>query len=101
MLLVRGTNVYPRAIESIIRSYAQVDEFQILVESVNHIDEITVRTELRPDAQHTWSELQGKLERDLKEHHEMLRFNVELAEPNTLPRFELKARRVLDKRRKG
>lgn len=101
MLLIRGTNVYPRAIEGIVRSYPEIQEFQILVESVNHIDEITLRVEVLGADASTWPVLQDRLVNDLKEHHEMLRFNVNLAEAGTLPRFELKAKRVVDKRRKS
>ena len=35
---------------------------------------------------------------DLKSNHEGLRINVEEAEENSLPRFELKAKRVVDDR---
>lgn len=101
MLLIRGTNVYPRAIESIVRAHAEFDEFQIVVTKVNDIDEITLRVELKPGTADAWPELEKKLHFDLKEAHEMLRFNVERAAEGTLPRFELKARRVVDQRRKS
>jgi phenylacetate-CoA ligase len=98
MLLIRGTNVYPRAVESIVRGYPEIDEFQILVESRDHVDEITLRVEFKPDAGEAGRRILGRLESDLKEHHEMLRFNVEEAPAGSLPRFELKARRVVDRR---
>ena len=40
MKLVRGTNVYPRAVESIVRECAAVDEFQILLTREGVTDEI-------------------------------------------------------------
>lgn len=98
MLLVRGTNVYPRAIESIVREYAAVDEFRIVVERLAEVDELTVRVEVRPGATEPWDALQPRLARDLADAHEGLRINVERAECGTLPRFELKARRVEDRR---
>lgn len=98
MLLIRGTNVYPRAIESIVRSYPEIDEFQILAETLNGVDELTVAVELKSDAARTWEDLKVPLAADLKEAHEMLRINVRQADAGSLPRFELKARRVLDKR---
>lgn len=100
MMKIRGTNVYPRAIESIVRTYPEIDEFQVVVETVEHVDEITLRVELKPGTESAWERLRPKLASDLKEHHEMLRFNVDLAEKGTLPRFELKAKRVVDQRRK-
>jgi len=99
MLLIRGTNVYPRAIESIVRSFEAIDEFQVLVETMNNVDEITVRVEMKPDSGVTFDSIRDAFEGDLKEHHEMLRINVAEAEQGSLPRFELKAKRVVDNRR--
>jgi phenylacetate-CoA ligase len=99
MLLIRGTNVYPRAIVSIIREYPAVDEFQVVVTKEEGIrDEITVRCELKPQHAGEWEQLQPALAADLARNHEGLRINVERAEEGSLPRFELKAKRVLDKR---
>lgn len=98
MKLIRGTNVYPRAVESIVRECTAVDEFQILLTHEGLQDEITVLVEMKPGREDHWPTLQGRLVKDLPEAHEGLRFNVTLAEPNSLPRFELKARRLVDKR---
>jgi phenylacetate-CoA ligase len=98
MKLVRGTNVYPRAVESIVRECAAVDEFQILLTKEGVADEIWVLVELKPGRDDHWHELRQRLHRDLAEAHEGLRFRVELAPPNSLPRFELKAKRLVDKR---
>jgi phenylacetate-CoA ligase len=100
MLLIRGTNVYPRAVEAIVREQPAIDEFQILVENVQAVDEITVNVELRADSQNQWDALRELLLRELAEAHEGLRFKVGLAAQGSLPRFELKARRVVDKRPK-
>jgi phenylacetate-CoA ligase len=98
MKLVRGTNVYPRAVESIVRECAAVDEFQILLTREDLHDEISVLIELKPGREDHWAELAERLHADLAEAHEGLRFKVERAEPDSLPRFELKARRLVDKR---
>jgi phenylacetate-CoA ligase len=98
MKLVRGTNVYPRAVEAVVREYQQVDEFQIHLFTEQGIrDEIEVLVEVgdaEEDAEHLLSELAKKL----SQAHEGLRFGVRLAEPGSLPRFELKAQRVKDER---
>ena len=86
-------------IESIVRSFEAIDEFQILVETLNNVDEITVRVEMKPDSGVTFASIRDAFEGDLKEHHEMLRINVAEAEQGSLPRFELKAKRVVDNRR--
>jgi phenylacetate-CoA ligase len=98
MKLIRGTNVYPRAVESIVRECAAVDEFQILLTRPSLLDEITVLIELKPGREDHWTHLHQRLCSDLPAAHEGLRFNVELAEPNSLPRFELKAKRLVDNR---
>lgn len=98
MKLVRGTNVYPRAVEAVVREYQQVDEFQIHLYTEQGIrDEIEVLVEVgdtEDDSEHFLSELAKKL----SQAHEGLRFGVRLAEPGSLPRFELKAQRVKDER---
>ena len=98
MKLVRGTNVYPRAVESIVRECTAVDEFQILLTRPDLLDEITVLIELKPGREDHWTHLHQRLCKDLPAAHEGLRFNVELAERDSLPRFELKAKRLVDKR---
>ena len=50
MKLIRGTNVYPRAIEAIVREYSEVDEFQTVITREGLRDEITLRVELKSDA---------------------------------------------------
>jgi phenylacetate-CoA ligase len=98
MKLVRGTNVYPRAVESIVRECAAVDEFQILLTREGAIDEICVRIELKPGREDHWEALRVRLHTDLADAHEGLRFKVEQAVANSLPRFELKAKRLVDQR---
>jgi len=99
MKLIRGTNVYPRAVEAIVREYADVEEFQIVITREENIrDEITVKVELKPGTEQAWPGLQRKLGTDLADAHEGLRFNVERAEQGELPRFELKAKRLQDLR---
>ena len=100
MKLIRGTNVYPRAVESIVREHDSIDEFQIYVwrDESNLRDEITVRLELKSDSQIGWFELSERLRKDLAGAHEGLRFNLELMPAGSLPRYELKARRLVDAR---
>ena len=99
MKLIRGTNVYPRAVEAVVREHAEVEEFQIVIERKDNVqDEITVKVELKPDQQDCWPRLQAQLGKDLADAHEGLRFNVTLSKQGELPRFELKAKRLQDLR---
>lgn len=99
MKLVRGTNVYPRAIEGVVRTHSAVEEFQVEITREGIRDEITLRVETVESFDVArWTDLEDALRLDLAEAHEGLRFHVHLAEPNTLPRYELKARRLTDSR---
>ena len=95
---IRGTNVYPRAVEAIVREHREIDEFQIVLTREKDRDEITVRVELASGTDNHWPKIKKALDHDLAEAHENLRFDLELAEPGSLPRFELKAKRLVDKR---
>jgi len=99
MKIIRGTNVYPRAIEAIVREYDEVDEFQTVITREGIRDEITLRVELKHDLDDTqWDGLAETLHNRLALAHEGLNFRIERAAPGELPRFELKAKRTIDLR---
>jgi len=99
MKLIRGTNVYPRAVEAIVREYAAIDEFQIyLWRKDNLTDEITIKLEVKPGFESEWETLRRGLSKDLANAHEGLRFNIERVDYGVLPHFELKAKRLVDAR---
>src|SRR5690242_5428443 len=80
MKLVRGTNVYPRAVEAIVREHAEIDEFQIRLYTAEGIrDEIEVLVEV-PDESVDADALMAAIGRELAESHEGLRFGVRRAE---------------------
>jgi phenylacetate-CoA ligase len=99
MKLIRGTNVYPRAVEAILREYSAIDEFQIYIWRKDNIqDEIDIKVEIKPGFEAQWSDLNRQLAKALSEAHEGLRFNIVLTEYGDLPHFELKAKRLVDAR---
>ena len=101
MKLVRGTNVYPRAVEAIIREFSEIDEFQIHLYTAEGIrDEIEILVELPgiPADDPESEKILSALSTALAEAHEGLRFGVKEVDIGSLPRFELKAKRVLDER---
>lgn len=99
MKLVRGTNVYPRAVEAIVREFEPIHEFQIHLHTVEGIrDEIEVLAELPGASDAVVETVIEELGKRLAEAHEGLRFGVRRVEVGTLPRFELKAKRVKDDR---
>jgi phenylacetate-CoA ligase len=99
MKIVRGTNVYARGIEGIVREFPEVDEFQTVITREGTRDEITLRVECKPDwPADQWGTLSDALHRRLALAHEGLNFRIERAGEGELPRFELKAKRTVDQR---
>ena len=88
MLIVRGVNVFPSAIEGIVRRFPAVDEFQIEVFRAGALDEIRVVLEA-DDASVTLA-VREAFRADLG-----IRLEVAAVPPRTLPRYELKAQRVV------
>jgi phenylacetate-CoA ligase len=88
MLIVRGVNVFPSAIEGIVRRFPAVDEFQIEVFRDGELDEVRVLLEMA-DASLTVA-IRETFRADLG-----IRLEVVAVPPRTLPRYELKARRVV------
>lgn len=98
MFIVRGENVYPSAIEDVIRGIKGFgDEFRIIINREKTMDELIVQAESSPEVgPDLFPELKAKLETQLKARG--LRTNVQMMEPGTLERTEFKAKRVIDKR---
>jgi phenylacetate-CoA ligase len=88
MLIVRGVNVFPSAIEEIVRRFPSIEEFQIEVFRREELDEIRVLLDA-PDGVAPPA-VQEALRRGLG-----IRVEVVAVPPKSLPRFELKARRVV------
>lgn len=99
MKLVRGTNVYPGAIEAVVRGFGGIEEFQVRIERRGDRDEIVPCVEPFPTmGDEPWGRLEADLGRELADAHEGLRFHIERAATGALPRFELKAKRLTDLR---
>ena len=92
-LLIRGVVVYPSVIENVVRQFAAVTEFAVDVHRRRALDELEVRLEVNGHAPDTADQVARALA-----HRLGLRAAIQVAAPNTLPRFELKARRVTDHR---
>jgi phenylacetate-CoA ligase len=102
MLIIRGLNVFPSQIEHILMDMPEVGEyFQVVLERVNHMDEMTVRVEMSDKAfSGELGDLQkvtGKVAKKLKDTLN-LRTKVVLVEKGSLPRVEGKSKKVIDMR---
>ena len=98
MFVVRGENVYPSAIENVIRGIAGFgDEYRIVITREKTMDEMIVQAEYsRGTDPQMIPRLKGTLEAQLKASG--LRAVVQMVEPDRLERTEFKAKRVIDKR---
>lgn len=91
MIVVRGVNIYPSAVEEIIRAHDGVLEYQVQVGTVNSLTELSVRIEPHSDYADADS-LAASLEKTFHKQF-ALRVPVSKVPPGTLPRFEMKAKR--------
>ncbi|MDH3678875.1 MAG: phenylacetate--CoA ligase family protein [Acidimicrobiia bacterium] len=94
VLIVRGINVFPSAIENIIRSIPGTGEFAVDVRRSNELDEMTIRVEATAAKE---ADVVADTETAMRNALN-LRVRVEPVEHGTLPRFDLKARRFTDHR---
>lgn len=91
MMIVRGVNIFPSAIENIMREFAEIEEFKVETFLRGEMRELKLTLEPRADCAAIPS-LDEKVARRFRERLG-LRPEVEMVAPGTLPRFELKARR--------
>jgi phenylacetate-CoA ligase len=89
MLVVRGVNVYPRAVDNILRSFDAVGEYQVQVRNRASLPELNILIEAAPGH---GPNLIHTLEAALANAF-ALRIPVALSPFGSLPRFEMKARR--------
>jgi phenylacetate-CoA ligase len=91
MLIVRGVNVFPSAIENVMREFHEIEEFRVEIFEREAMKEIRIVLEPRSD-QSPGAALTEQVSQRMRERIG-LRPHVELVAPETLPRFELKAKR--------
>ena len=95
MIVVRGVNVYPTAVEQIIRGFSEVAEYQVHVTQKGALTEMHVLVEPSRETKHV-AGLVASIEKSLQTSLS-LRIPVTTAAPNSLPRAELKAKRWIRK----
>ncbi len=94
MLIVRGINVYPSAIENIVRQFAEVGEFMLEVSRRSELDTARLLVEVpEADTARVTLGLGRAIAGQL-----LLTTPIVPVEPGSLPRWETKARRVRDLR---
>ncbi len=89
LIIFKGVNIYPSAVEAVVRSF-EVDEFRLVRTRRNGLDDLTLEIEAS-DA--TADRLAATLRERLA-----VRIPTRTVPAGSLPRFELKAKRVVDLR---
>jgi phenylacetate-CoA ligase len=103
MVIIRGTNVYPGQIESVIMKYGEMGgNWRMLLETDDsNIDQLIIEVESKRILnQMVKSNLKEKLKNEIKS---VIVFNpkIRILSPNEIPQESLKAKRVIDRRRKA
>lgn len=87
MIIVRGVNVFPGAVEEIVRGFSEVLEYRVEVDERGALPEL--RLQIETDA----GEIIAQRLEDALRAALSLRIPVECVPQNSLPRFEMKAKR--------
>ncbi len=96
-MTVRGINVFPSAIENVVRRFAEISEFAVDVYRREELDELELKVEVagtEPDE--VAAALQAEIRNSIG-----IRAIVAAVPHGSLPRFDLKARRFTDHRKRG
>lgn len=91
MMLLRGNNFYPSALEGVIRRFVEVVEYRVKVDARSPLAEL--RVEVETATQDAGSRLAQRLVEAIRDEL-LFRAEVVVAPPGSLPRFEMKAQRV-------
>jgi phenylacetate-CoA ligase len=93
MFIVRGNNVFPTAVEAVLRRFAELAEFRCTIDEDGALTQVRVEVEPVPQC----GGVESLAERVATALQEALHFRAEVAlvETGTLPRFELKGRRFV------
>ncbi len=103
MLIIRGVNLFPSQIESVLLEMSETKpHYLLIVDRINNLDTLELQVEVEQEffqdkiseLQKLAKKLQGKLESTLG-----LSIAVKLVEPKTIERLEGKAKRVIDRRK--
>jgi len=92
MLIIRGHNVFPAAVEGVVRRFPEVAEFRLVVDHAGVLADLRIDVEARAGA-----DVVGLGERIAEAVRDRLHFRPRVVpvDAGTLPRYEMKAQRVV------
>ena len=102
MLIIRGVNVFPSQIETVLLQQGYPANYQIIVDRVNHSDTLEIMVEMTPEMFSDSMSKMAKLEKELVGALKAMlgiQAKVKLVAPKTIARSEGKAVRIIDKRK--
>ena len=102
MLIIKGVNVFPSQIETVLLNLGYPANYQIIVDRVNNTDTFDILVEMTPEMfTDDIGEITVRQKQLVSALKDMLgiRANVKLVGPKTIERSEGKAVRVIDKRK--
>jgi len=91
MIHLRGNNLYASAVEAVVRRFAEVAEFRIVIDQSGPLADL--RIEIEPALASQGGGLAEAVGRAVRDEL-LFRVEVVAVAPGTLPRFEMKARRI-------
>jgi phenylacetate-CoA ligase len=98
MLTIRGTNVYPTAVDNLLAQIGELSpSYEMHISTDRGMDTLLIKAEtslLQADPAALAERVQGHLRQ-----HLMVDVGVEIVPPDTLPRYELKTKRIFDHRK--
>ena len=102
MLIIKGVNVFPSQVETVLIEHGYSPNYQLVVDRVNNSDTLDINVEMNPDM---FSDNLGEITAREKELVNALKgflgiyTRVHLVAPKSIPRSEGKAVRLIDKRK--
>ncbi|MBA4357659.1 MAG: phenylacetate--CoA ligase, partial [Desulfovibrio sp.] len=105
MIIFRGVNIYPGQVAAVLEKHPQMlSEYQIVLSRADGLDQMLVRAERRAGISGTEgaaaSEALARAVAEDIRNQILVRAQVEVVEPGTLPRSFAKTKRVIDEREK-
>ena len=91
MIHLRGNNFYPGAVEAVVRRFPEVAEFRIVIDQRGPLPDLRLEIEPTPNA--NGSVVAEAVARAVRDEL-LFRVEVVAVSPQSLPRFEMKARRI-------
>jgi phenylacetate-CoA ligase len=95
MITVRGNNFYPAALEGVLRRFPEIVEYQVEVDTTAPL--AALRIDVEPSTAHGRADHLADRVAEAIRDELLFRAEVTLVAPGSLPRFEMKARRVRKK----